>query len=206
MALSRSLNDLHTTSSDGQSRLNTAAAPLSVSTRWISSLHFQSLGEISAGSVYITNNSQLCFYHTVNWTSLFRTASQKATIRNNRDPKECSLQRMSCDQLCSESGCWAGVLTSVSPASTSAAGGAASPPATSSMEKGGRGREGNKKFRNSAQSGRFERTRRGGKRSPAGATLRCAPAYPLEAALDSLAGNPWRTFDPGLAAARRTDL
>lgn len=58
--------------------------------RWISSLQFQSLDEISAGNVYIFNNSGLCFYNTVNWTSLFRTQSQKVLIRNNRDPKECS--------------------------------------------------------------------------------------------------------------------
>lgn len=58
--------------------------------RWISSLQFQSLDEISAGNVYIFNNSGLCFYNTVNWTSLFRTPSQKVLIRNNRDPKECS--------------------------------------------------------------------------------------------------------------------
>lgn len=58
--------------------------------RWISSLQFQSLDEISAGNVYISNNSGLCFYNTVNWTSLFRTPSQKVLIRNNRDPKECS--------------------------------------------------------------------------------------------------------------------
>lgn len=58
--------------------------------QWISSLKLQSLGEISAGNVYVTNNSQLCFYNTVNWTGLFRTSTQKALIRNNRDPKECS--------------------------------------------------------------------------------------------------------------------
>ena len=58
--------------------------------RWISSLQFQSLDEISAGNVYIFNNSRLCFYNTVNWTSLFRTSSQKVLIRNNREPKECS--------------------------------------------------------------------------------------------------------------------
>uniref|UniRef100_UPI003AAAAD41 receptor tyrosine-protein kinase erbB-4-like n=1 Tax=Centroberyx gerrardi TaxID=166262 RepID=UPI003AAAAD41 len=74
--------------------------------RWISSLQFQSLDEISAGSVYIFNNSRLCFYNTVNWTSLFRTPSQKVLIRNNRDPKECSQQRMVCDRMCSDAGCW----------------------------------------------------------------------------------------------------
>ncbi|XP_044201267.1 receptor tyrosine-protein kinase erbB-4-like isoform X1 [Thunnus albacares] len=74
--------------------------------RWISSLQFQSLDEISAGNVYIFNNSRLCFYNTVNWTSLFRTPSQKVLIRNNRDSKECIQQRMVCDRMCSDDGCW----------------------------------------------------------------------------------------------------
>uniref|UniRef100_A0A6Q2YE88 Receptor protein-tyrosine kinase n=1 Tax=Esox lucius TaxID=8010 RepID=A0A6Q2YE88_ESOLU len=74
--------------------------------RWISSLQFQSLDEISAGNVYITNNSRLCFYNTVNWTSLFRTNNQKVLIRNNRAPSECTQQKMVCDRLCSEAGCW----------------------------------------------------------------------------------------------------
>ncbi|XP_041937027.1 receptor tyrosine-protein kinase erbB-4-like isoform X2 [Alosa sapidissima] len=74
--------------------------------RWISALQFQSLSEISAGNVYITNNSQLCFYNTVNWTRLFRTTTQKALIRSNRDPKECTQERMVCDPLCSDGGCW----------------------------------------------------------------------------------------------------
>uniref|UniRef100_A0A8B9RFC6 Receptor protein-tyrosine kinase n=1 Tax=Astyanax mexicanus TaxID=7994 RepID=A0A8B9RFC6_ASTMX len=58
--------------------------------QWITSLQLQSMREISAGNVYITNNSQLCYYNTINWTSLFRIPTQKALIRNNRDPKECS--------------------------------------------------------------------------------------------------------------------
>ncbi|XP_034061358.1 receptor tyrosine-protein kinase erbB-4-like isoform X3 [Gymnodraco acuticeps] len=74
--------------------------------RWISSLQFQSLDEISAGNVYIFNNSRLCFYNTVNWTSLFRTSSQKVLIRNNREPKECTQQHMVCDGMCSDDGCW----------------------------------------------------------------------------------------------------
>uniref|UniRef100_A0A3P8PB22 Receptor protein-tyrosine kinase n=1 Tax=Astatotilapia calliptera TaxID=8154 RepID=A0A3P8PB22_ASTCA len=74
--------------------------------RWISSLQFQSLSEISAGNVYIFNNSRLCFYNTINWTSLFRTPSQKVLVRNNQDPKECIQQRMVCDRMCSDDGCW----------------------------------------------------------------------------------------------------
>ncbi|XP_056114678.1 receptor tyrosine-protein kinase erbB-4 isoform X2 [Rhinichthys klamathensis goyatoka] len=74
--------------------------------RWISSLQFQSLKEISAGNVYMTNNSQLCFYNTVNWTGLFRTSTQRALIKNNRDTRECTKEQMVCDPLCSEAGCW----------------------------------------------------------------------------------------------------
>ncbi|KAJ8352712.1 hypothetical protein SKAU_G00241880 [Synaphobranchus kaupii] len=74
--------------------------------QWISSLQLQSLDEISAGNVYITNNSQLCYYNTVNWTGLFRTNNQKVLIRNNRDPRECTQERMVCDPLCSDGGCW----------------------------------------------------------------------------------------------------
>ncbi|MBN3297617.1 ERBB4 kinase, partial [Amia calva] len=74
--------------------------------QWVSSLQLQSLKEISAGNVYITNNTQLCYYNTVNWTSLFRTGNQKALIRNNREPGECIAERMVCDPLCSDDGCW----------------------------------------------------------------------------------------------------
>lgn len=55
----------------------------------ISSLQLQSLREISAGNVHIAENSQLCYYSTVNWTRLFRTSNQKALIRNNQSPKQC---------------------------------------------------------------------------------------------------------------------
>jgi len=55
----------------------------------ISSLQLQSLREISAGNVHIAENSQLCYYNTVNWTRLFGAANQKVLIRNNRSPKEC---------------------------------------------------------------------------------------------------------------------
>uniref|UniRef100_A0A8C8FXJ9 Receptor protein-tyrosine kinase n=1 Tax=Oncorhynchus tshawytscha TaxID=74940 RepID=A0A8C8FXJ9_ONCTS len=65
--------------------------------QWISSLQLQSLNEISAGNVYITNNSQLCYYNTVNWTGLFRANNQKVLI-----PTE----QMVCDPLCSDAGCW----------------------------------------------------------------------------------------------------
>lgn len=55
----------------------------------ISSLQLQSLREVSAGNVHIAENSQLCYYNTLNWTRLFRTAHQKALIRNNQSPEQC---------------------------------------------------------------------------------------------------------------------
>ncbi|XP_053332847.1 receptor tyrosine-protein kinase erbB-4-like [Clarias gariepinus] len=74
--------------------------------RWITSLSFQSLQEISAGNVYISNNSQLCFYHTLNWTRFFRSGSQRALLNNNKDTQQCIAEHRVCDTLCSEAGCW----------------------------------------------------------------------------------------------------
>uniref|UniRef100_A0A8C4EI16 receptor protein-tyrosine kinase n=1 Tax=Dicentrarchus labrax TaxID=13489 RepID=A0A8C4EI16_DICLA len=72
----------------------------------ISSLQLQSLREISAGNVHIAENSQLCYYSTVNWTRLFRTANQKVLIRNNQSPQQSAKENMVCDPLCSDAGCW----------------------------------------------------------------------------------------------------
>ncbi|XP_015278899.1 PREDICTED: receptor tyrosine-protein kinase erbB-4, partial [Gekko japonicus] len=72
----------------------------------IRSLHFQSLKHISAGNVYITDNTNLCFYHTINWTSLFSTASQKTVIHRNKKAENCTAEGMVCSRLCSKDGCW----------------------------------------------------------------------------------------------------
>ncbi|XP_061735847.1 receptor tyrosine-protein kinase erbB-4 isoform X1 [Nerophis ophidion] len=72
----------------------------------ILSLQLQSLREISAGNVHIAENSQLCYYDTVDWTLLFRAANQKALTRSNRSPQDCSKDHMVCDPLCSDAGCW----------------------------------------------------------------------------------------------------
>ncbi|XP_066431725.1 receptor tyrosine-protein kinase erbB-4 [Eleutherodactylus coqui] len=69
-------------------------------------LKLQSLKEISAGNIYITDNHNLCYYNTINWTSLFRTSSQKSTIRDNRKSENCTAEGMVCHPLCSSAGCW----------------------------------------------------------------------------------------------------
>ncbi|XP_069472018.1 receptor tyrosine-protein kinase erbB-4 isoform X2 [Ambystoma mexicanum] len=72
----------------------------------IISLQFQSLKEISAGNVYITDNHNLCYYHTVNWTALYRTPNQRAVIHNNKRAENCTHDGLTCDPLCSSAGCW----------------------------------------------------------------------------------------------------
>uniref|UniRef100_A0A8C3UHZ7 Receptor protein-tyrosine kinase n=1 Tax=Catharus ustulatus TaxID=91951 RepID=A0A8C3UHZ7_CATUS len=72
----------------------------------ITSLQFQSLKQISAGNIYITDNSNLCYYHTVNWTSLFSTPSQKTVIHRNKRAENCTADGMVCNELCSSDGCW----------------------------------------------------------------------------------------------------
>ncbi|KAF5922620.1 hypothetical protein HPG69_017994, partial [Diceros bicornis minor] len=72
----------------------------------ITSLQFQSLKEISAGNIYITDNSNLCYYHTINWTTLFSTINQRIVIRDNRKAENCTAEGMVCNHLCSKDGCW----------------------------------------------------------------------------------------------------
>uniref|UniRef100_A0A8D3BMF5 Receptor protein-tyrosine kinase n=1 Tax=Scophthalmus maximus TaxID=52904 RepID=A0A8D3BMF5_SCOMX len=64
----------------------------------LTSLGLRSLREISDGSVYISQNLNLCYHHTVNWTQLFR--GRKVRVDN------LIAEGHVCDPLCSDSGCW----------------------------------------------------------------------------------------------------
>uniref|UniRef100_A0A671RIQ0 receptor protein-tyrosine kinase n=1 Tax=Sinocyclocheilus anshuiensis TaxID=1608454 RepID=A0A671RIQ0_9TELE len=55
----------------------------------LTSLGLRSLREISDGSVYITQNKNLCYHHTVNWTQI--VTKEEGHV---------------CDPLCSDAGCW----------------------------------------------------------------------------------------------------
>ncbi|XP_067095983.1 receptor tyrosine-protein kinase erbB-3-like [Osmerus mordax] len=73
----------------------------------LTSLGLSSLREISDGSVYLSQNPKLCYYHTVNWTRQFGDRSTKLNdIKLNRPPRECVEEGHVCDPLCSEAGCW----------------------------------------------------------------------------------------------------
>ncbi|XP_047425851.1 receptor tyrosine-protein kinase erbB-3b isoform X2 [Mugil cephalus] len=73
----------------------------------LTSLGLRSLREISDGSVYISQNANLCYHHTVNWTQLFRGRRFGAnSLNNNRPLAQCVADGHVCDPLCSDSGCW----------------------------------------------------------------------------------------------------
>ncbi|XP_063064417.1 receptor tyrosine-protein kinase erbB-3b [Engraulis encrasicolus] len=79
----------------------------------LTSLGLRSLREISDGSIYIKENAQLCYHHTVDWSHLFTgSAARKARrvkandIKNNQPPGNCTAQGHVCDPLCSDAGCW----------------------------------------------------------------------------------------------------
>uniref|UniRef100_A0A3B5LA21 receptor protein-tyrosine kinase n=1 Tax=Xiphophorus couchianus TaxID=32473 RepID=A0A3B5LA21_9TELE len=61
----------------------------------LTSLGLRSLRYINDGSVYISQNTNLCYHHTVNWTQLFRGRRVRVNNLNNNKPfAEC------------DSGCW----------------------------------------------------------------------------------------------------
>ncbi|XP_051962113.1 receptor tyrosine-protein kinase erbB-3-like [Xyrauchen texanus] len=77
----------------------------------LTSLGLSSLHEISDGSVYISNNINLCYHHTIDWSHIF-TGSSRQRRRNNNDIKDnkpqsqCEAEGHICDPLCSDAGCW----------------------------------------------------------------------------------------------------
>ncbi|XP_029012955.1 receptor tyrosine-protein kinase erbB-3b isoform X2 [Betta splendens] len=72
----------------------------------LTSLGLRSLREISDGAVYISQNTNLCYHHTVNWTQLFRGRSVRVSLSNNKPKTACVAEGRVCDLLCSDSGCW----------------------------------------------------------------------------------------------------
>ncbi|XP_039603172.1 receptor tyrosine-protein kinase erbB-3a isoform X2 [Polypterus senegalus] len=73
----------------------------------VTSLGLRSLREISAGKVYISDNKQLCYHYTINWTTLMKSPAKQGTdIKNNRPYNDCTSKGQLCDPLCSSAGCW----------------------------------------------------------------------------------------------------
>uniref|UniRef100_A0A672J273 Receptor protein-tyrosine kinase n=1 Tax=Salarias fasciatus TaxID=181472 RepID=A0A672J273_SALFA len=78
--------------------------------RW---LGLRSLKEVSAGKVLLKDNPELCYTQSQQWSRLFRSKDQTIGMRNNALPTTCSesssgaeQQNLTCDEECSEDGCW----------------------------------------------------------------------------------------------------
>ncbi|KAM8823287.1 melanoma receptor tyrosine-protein kinase-like [Spinachia spinachia] len=69
-------------------------------------LGLHSLKEVSAGQVIIKDNPQLCYTQPEQWTNLFRSSDQTPTILMNAPLDVCEQQNRTCDQECSDKGCW----------------------------------------------------------------------------------------------------
>ncbi|XP_015264180.1 PREDICTED: receptor tyrosine-protein kinase erbB-3 [Gekko japonicus] len=89
----------------GRSLYNRGFSMLIMKNMNVTSLGFRSLRQISDGKVYITENQQLCYYHTINWNVLSRRRSD-LDIRLNKPPDKCIREGKVCDPLCSDNGCW----------------------------------------------------------------------------------------------------
>ncbi|XP_028850847.1 receptor tyrosine-protein kinase erbB-3b isoform X2 [Denticeps clupeoides] len=77
----------------------------------ITSLGLRSLSEISDGSVYIADNMDLCYQHTINWTRIFSGSDlarrlKANDIKKNQGLEKCIEEGHVCDPLCSDAGCW----------------------------------------------------------------------------------------------------
>lgn len=89
----------------GRSLYNRGFSLLIMKNLNVTSLGLRSLREVSAGKVYITENRQLCYHHTVNWTLLSRRKSD-LDIKNNKPRGKCVQEGKVCDPLCTSNGCW----------------------------------------------------------------------------------------------------
>ncbi|XP_052397274.1 receptor tyrosine-protein kinase erbB-3-like [Carassius gibelio] len=69
------------------------------------SLGLRSLHEISDGSVYISQNKNLCYHHTVDWSQIV-TGNRENDIKDNKPQVKCEEEGHVCDPLCSAAGCW----------------------------------------------------------------------------------------------------
>ncbi|CAM4602401.1 receptor tyrosine-protein kinase erbB-3 isoform X1 [Lepidochelys kempii] len=89
----------------GRSLYNRGFSLLIMKNLNVTSLGLRSLREISAGKVYITENRQLCFLHTINWGALSRRRGD-LEIKDNKPRGKCVQEGKVCDPLCSSDGCW----------------------------------------------------------------------------------------------------
>ncbi|XP_026062579.1 epidermal growth factor receptor isoform X2 [Carassius auratus] len=70
--------------------------------------HFglRSLREISDGDVVIAQNKHLCYTSLEHWKRFFKSDQQSAKMIKNADAATCANQNSTCDEMCTNDGCW----------------------------------------------------------------------------------------------------
>uniref|UniRef100_A0A673JRB4 Receptor protein-tyrosine kinase n=1 Tax=Sinocyclocheilus rhinocerous TaxID=307959 RepID=A0A673JRB4_9TELE len=66
----------------------------------------RSLREISDGDVVISQNKHLCYTSPDHWKHLFKSKQQIVKMSFNADAATCANQNSTCDEMCTNDGCW----------------------------------------------------------------------------------------------------
>lgn len=70
-------------------KLDRGRASLQIFKTSLETLGFESLQEVRHGSIYIANNSRLCYANSIKWEKLRSRPEQKVIIEYNRDAGDC---------------------------------------------------------------------------------------------------------------------
>lgn len=87
-------------------KLDRGRASLQIFKTSLETLGFESLQEVRHGSIYIANNSRLCYANSIKWEKLRSRPEQKVIIEYNRDAGDCAQDNEVCNSECTDDGCW----------------------------------------------------------------------------------------------------
>lgn len=87
-------------------RLDSSRASLQIFKTSLEVLGFESLREVKHGTIYIANNSRLCYASSVNWDRIRESEKQKVIIEHNRNSTSCAHDNEVCHAECTDDGCW----------------------------------------------------------------------------------------------------
>jgi len=72
----------------------------------IESLGLESLAKIVYGTIFIANNSRLCYVNSVKWETIRERENQRLYIAHNRNDSACLQDNEVCSAECTTGGCW----------------------------------------------------------------------------------------------------
>lgn len=79
-------------------RLDSSRASLQIFKTSLEVLGFESLREVKHGTIYVANNSRLCYASSVNWDRIRESEKQKVIVEHNRNSTSCG--KIACMFVC----------------------------------------------------------------------------------------------------------